>query len=234
MRGDQQLVETFAELTRSWYLADPGVIAQQMTAAAAELVPGGEEAALCLLTRHGQIVPAAATSDPVAAADRLWHATDAGPCPVAIRDGGVHQVPDLLEDDRWPDVSRRAEQVSGLRCVLTLPIAAGTQMLGALTLAARSPRAFGPSSVTLGGALALHGALALSGAATRARNTELTEALRSNRLIGMALGIVMNQRRVTAQQAFEVLRRSSRHRHRKIHDLAAEIVETGEVPDGRA
>jgi AmiR/NasT family two-component response regulator len=35
---------------------------------------------------------------------------------------------------------------------------------------------------------------------------------------------------MTQEQAFEVLRRASQHLNRKLYDVAAEVVETGQLP----
>jgi hypothetical protein len=54
-------------------------------------------------------------------------------------------------------------------------------------------------------------------------------ALASNRQIGMALGIVMDSRKLTSDHAFDLLRRVSQHRHRKLHEIALEVIETGAI-----
>ena len=40
----------------------------------------------------------------------------------------------------------------------------------------------------------------------------------------------MARRLVTKDQAFEMLKMASQHLHRKLRDIAAEVIETGEVP----
>jgi hypothetical protein len=52
----------------------------------------------------------------------------------------------------------------------------------------------------------------------------------SNREIGMAIGVLMTSCRITDQQAFDMLRPASRHHHRKLRDVPAEVVLTGELP----
>lgn len=58
----------------------------------------------------------------------------------------------------------------------------------------------------------------------------LRQAVATNREIGAAVGIVMHDRRVTADDAFAVLRKASQDANRKLRDVAAEVVETGRVP----
>lgn len=55
----------------------------------------------------------------------------------------------------------------------------------------------------------------------------LERALVSSRRIGMALGILMYQHRLTDEQAFALLRRHSQHHHVKVRDLAETVIFTG-------
>ncbi|MEU2347946.1 ANTAR domain-containing protein [Modestobacter sp. NPDC049651] len=68
----------------------------------------------------------------------------------------------------------------------------------------------------------------------RARSAEdraagLERALASNRRIGMAIGILMCQRRLTEEQAFAVLRTHSQHRNVKVRELAETVIYTGRL-----
>ena len=58
----------------------------------------------------------------------------------------------------------------------------------------------------------------------------LEEALKSRDVIGQAKGILMEREKVTADEAFEMLRRASQRVNRKLRDLAQEMTETGEEP----
>lgn len=62
------------------------------------------------------------------------------------------------------------------------------------------------------------------------RADHLAVALRSNRTIGMAIGVLMARRRLPAEDAFELLRRLSTTRNRKLRDLAETVVHTGDLP----
>jgi AmiR/NasT family two-component response regulator len=55
----------------------------------------------------------------------------------------------------------------------------------------------------------------------------LSIALTSSREIGAALGVLMCQHRLTNEDAFSVLRIVSQYTHRKLRDVAAELVFTG-------
>jgi ANTAR domain len=56
---------------------------------------------------------------------------------------------------------------------------------------------------------------------------QLREALESNRDIGAATGIVMSRFRLTRDQAFDALRMVSQRQHRKLREVADEVLITG-------
>jgi AmiR/NasT family two-component response regulator len=64
-------------------------------------------------------------------------------------------------------------------------------------------------------------------AETKAQN--LAEAQLSNRRIGMAMGILMASLKVTEENAFDLLRRTSSHRNVKLRELAEEVILTGRL-----
>ncbi len=55
--------------------------------------------------------------------------------------------------------------------------------------------------------------------------------MRTRELIGQAQGILMERERITADQAFDVLRRASQHMNTKLRAVAEHLVESGESPD---
>jgi ANTAR domain len=69
-------------------------------------------------------------------------------------------------------------------------------------------------------------------AAANAKAEQMETALHSNREIGQALGILMYSRKLTSQQAFDLMRTTSQHTNRKMRDIAAEISRTGTLPGG--
>lgn len=67
----------------------------------------------------------------------------------------------------------------------------------------------------------------LEAAMAKIQNLEI--ALETSRTIGMAVGIVMERLRLPPDQAFDVLRRISQQHHRKLRDLASDLVFCGAV-----
>ncbi|HET7691302.1 MAG TPA: ANTAR domain-containing protein [Nocardioidaceae bacterium] len=55
---------------------------------------------------------------------------------------------------------------------------------------------------------------------------EMEEALKSSRIIGAAMGIIMGSRNVTQDEAFAVLQKASANSNRKLRELAKELVDS--------
>jgi len=56
----------------------------------------------------------------------------------------------------------------------------------------------------------------------------LEVALGTRDVIGQAKGILMERYRITADEAFDLLRTASQQKNRKLHDLAEELASTGD------
>ena len=99
-----------------------------------------------------------------------------------------------------------------------------------MNLYSRRPAAFDEHGYAVGAVLAAHGAIAMSAARQREQAEQLEDALRSSREIGMAMGVLMGCGGVTQDEAFTSLRNASQHLHRKLREVAAEVVATGQLP----
>ncbi|MGO4596393.1 ANTAR domain-containing protein [Terrabacter sp. 2RAF25] len=62
--------------------------------------------------------------------------------------------------------------------------------------------------------------------------TQLEAALAHSREIGAAVGVLMALRKLSREQAFDLLRRASMAQNVKVHVLAARVVETGSTDVG--
>lgn len=80
------------------------------------------------------------------------------------------------------------------------------------------------------GVTAVHdGRLEAQLAAARSKADGLQTALVNNRNIGCAIGILMARHSLTRQQAFDRLRTTSQDTHRKLRDVAADVLYTGDL-----
>ena len=63
------------------------------------------------------------------------------------------------------------------------------------------------------------------------RETHMARAIESHRLIGQAIGILIERHRVTPAEAFTMLKKASQDRNIKLREIAARVIETGAEPD---
>jgi hypothetical protein len=154
-----------------------------------------------------------------------------------MRSGEVVHVIDFLGETRWPQFTDNA-LAHGVRCSLSLPLTGTRGVAGALNLYAPRPDAFDRAAQERARIFAATAAGAVAVAQRIADQTALSQDLRTalaNRsIIDQAIGILMSQNRLAAEQAFDVLRRTSQNRNIKLRDVAARLVEsvTGSSPAG--
>jgi hypothetical protein len=231
----------FADISRTLF-SDPtvGGTLQRIVDFAVATVEGCDAAGISLLT--GTEVTTPVWSDPVALdIDSIQYETGEGPCLDAVAGETIVYADDLAEDLRWPSFGPRAVAL-GMRSLLSCRLSADAT-LGALNLYAALPRAYGATDRTKALIFATHAGVALGAAealenATVSLNTEMRRvkdlqgALASREVIGQAEGILIERERITADQAFSVLRRASQHLNIKLREVAQYVVDTGEVPPG--
>lgn len=197
----------------------------------AELAVDGCEAAGVLLSDSGTLTTAAASSPLVVEIDQMQIDAGEGPCLDAATQGTTVYAHDLIDDARWPTFAAAAT-AAGIRTVLAYPLS--VERHSALNLYARLPAAFGATARAQGLLFATLARLAMDSARERAAEADkahnLTEALRTRELIGQAQGILIERDRITADQAFDVLRRASQNLNIKLREVAETLVETGETP----
>jgi GAF domain-containing protein len=183
----------------------------------------------------GRRIETTASSDDLARlADQEQYGADVGPCLTALRDAVEVVVVDLRTESRFGDYPQRATPL-GIRSIVALPLRMSEESLGAMNLYARDPGVFTDGSLVRARTLAsaASGALEISRRMSEqtALNEDLKSALASRRVIDQAIGIVMAQEDCDADAAFGVLRRRSQNEHRKLREVAVELVtKTGGVP----
>ncbi len=203
---------------------------QQIVDLAATTVDGCDAAGILVV--ENDHMRTTAFSDPlVVELDRLQIEAGEGPCLDASSRGTTFYAEDLREDPRWPTFGPEAV-TAGIRSVLAYSLS--PERLSALNLYAHLPAAFGATDRGKALLFATLARIALDTAQERETdeiNSEhLHAALRTRELIGQAQGILMERERITADQAFDVLRRASQDLNIKLREVAVNLVETGEAP----
>jgi GAF domain-containing protein len=198
-----------------------------ITSLARETVPSAVGAGVTLLDERGRRVTAAATEPIVEHADGLQYELDEGPCLSAWAQRIVVRVDDLARDERWPRWSKAAASL-GLVATLSAPLVAGGEALGAIKVYADRSDAYGERDEHLLTMFAAQAAVLVANVRSfhdaQRLSTELTDALRSRDVIGMAKGILMAREKADEQVAFGVLVAASQRENRKLRDVAEALV----------
>lgn len=194
------------------------------------VLPG---AAAASVTRglRGRFETVGSTAPLAAAGDQIQYELGIGPCVDAAQTDRVFRANEIATDDRWPEFGRRVSGL-GVRSILSFRLfIEDTDVIAALNLYATVPDAFSDYDEEVGDVLCTHGAIAMTSALARERVEHLEAALRTNRDIGAAMGILMSQYKLTRDQAFDILRVISQTSNRKVIAVATELIETGTLAD---
>ena len=186
--------------------------------------------------RHGSdLATVGATDQRFIALDDAQYQSGAGPCltvldshdPVALDDAGE------LED-RWEDFSRAARGL-GIHSTLSMhvpidseEVAASLNLYSKQQLEASSERIEHASHFAEQLAAAIVSVDAHRSTAKLAR--DLAEAMRTRAVIEQAKGILMADRRIDADEAFDQLAQLSQHSNMKLRDVARRLVQERTKP----
>ena len=223
------LAQQFARLTQSLLQATSiADVLDQVVRAAHRVVPGADLVSITLRSPSGEFHTPAETDSIATQLDQLQYRTGEGPCLTAATPSGPAEVrsDDLAVEPAWPRFGPAAAK-HGVHAVLSialLPDARPPQYSGALNLYSRNPGALSVDAHQPALLLATHASLALAGiaAVTRAELTaaQLHNAIASRDVIGQAKGILMARRGISADDAFDQLRRASQELNVKLTDVA--------------
>ena len=167
-----------------------------------------------------------ASGSEVEKADALQHELREGPCVDAAVESRVVWSTDLADDERWPQWGPRAVEL-GLRSILSIELHSQQRRIGALNLYGHRPREFDPDDRDLASLLGRQASASLLHLRTE---QGLQEALSSRTVIGQAEGILMERFGLDGEHAFEVLRRYSQDVNVKLRDVAAQVVDSRQLP----
>lgn len=208
---------------------DPGLMLDEVVRAAVALIPGAEEGSISVVTGRRDVTSQHPSGELPAQVDALQTETGQGPCLDAAYEHETVRVPDMATEDRWPKFAARASAL-GAASMLSIQLWVENDNLGALNLYSRTAESFTDESEHVGLLFASHAAIAFAGA-DKAHHLNIGLARRD--LIGQAKGILMERFKITADQAFAILVRTSQGANRKLYDVVEELVATGVIDEGR-
>ena len=197
-----------------------------VTRLAVETVPGTFGAGVTLVDERGKRTIAASDVG-VEEADALQYQLNSGPCLTAWREQVAVRIDDVEADARWPEWAVAVAALK-LRSVLSLPLVAGGEAIGAVKVYSQRPNAYGAAAERSLGLFAQQAAILLADtrmmSSVRQLNADLTRALDNRDVIGQAKGILMAQGAANEQGAFAMLVAASSHSNVKLHEVAKQVV----------
>lgn len=230
-----QLGSQFDDLTRLLLESRSTPLSpQRVTAFVAQAVPHSVHCGLTLVHSNGRPETVAWTTDVPCRVDEVQYEVRQGPCLEAATGPQVVQVDDLATDERWPAFARTCVEAFGVRSMFSVHLVMEGQDRAALNFYSEVPHAFDELDLGVAAIFAPFAAVALQSNVNRQHAEQLELALASSRQIGTAIGILMARDLVTAEQAFDRLREASQHLNRKLRDIAATVMETGQLPQPRS
>jgi GAF domain-containing protein len=189
---------------------------------AQDSLPGFDQVGISLLHRKGNVETKAATGELVWTLDRLQYELGEGPCVETLHDKLIVEAPNVRHDQRWPRYVPRAV-AEGLTAQLALKLYLDDQgTLGGLNIYSTTREDIDAEAVHMAELFAAHAAIALGHAQER---QNLNEALHSRKVIGQAIGMVMERYHLSEDRAFAFLVRASSHANIKLRDVAQNLVD---------
>lgn len=167
--------------------------------------------------------------------DLLQYAVGSGPCLDAIKHDSPFMVPDLRHETRWPEYTASALSM-GVRSIFAHPLhlVDHDRTIASLNLYSDTADAFRDRANSGEAAVvSTFAAMGTSIALSQSKADQLEDALRTNREIAMAMGVLMGRHSISRDSALSLMRLASQHSNQKISVIADEIIATGELPMGR-
>jgi hypothetical protein len=206
-----------AACQRMWAAPDLAALWRAVVDEAVALIPADGAAVVRHTERFWQTL-AARPSD--AASDE---SATAAVIEMLFRQGLLQQpisIDDPAEGASWDVVGRRA--------LLVVRIAGTSRQPVRLVWYATRPATLSPYA-DLAEVFAHHASLALEAVMER---DNLNRAVAARHRVGLAQGILMTRRQLTADQAFALLKRESQNTHLKLRAIAQTVIQTGDLPVG--
>lgn len=204
-------------------------VLRRTTELAVAAVPGADEVSITLLDENDHARTVAFSGDLATVLDERQYADGYGPCLDAAQSGDTLRIDDTASSEHYPGFAATALR-AGVHSTLAIGMPLPYEGLAALNVYTRTP-----GSPLHGDALAAlrtfadHAAVTIANAAllsSRSRTVEqLTSAMRTRAVIEQAKGVVATMCACSPEDAFEFLRKRSQTLNRKVHVIAAEVVD---------
>lgn len=201
---------------------------QLVTTLATTVTAGTLGAAVTVVGEHGKRSRAASNLT-VEKADALQYELDEGPCLSAWRTQELVRIDDTTTDARWPRWNAAAGRL-GVRSVLSAPLVAAGESIGAMKVYCERPLNYGPHDEHVMRLFAAQAGILLANSQSlreaRRLSRQLTGALASRDAVAQAIGVLLARGATDQQDAFASLAATARESRRPVEDVARALVAT--------
>lgn len=199
---------------------------QRVAELSLDAIPSGEVAGITMLV-EGRPRTAVFTDEAAPEIDATQYETGNGPCLDAFRHKQVYRIDDVSEDQHWPAFSEAAA-THGFGSVMSVPLVAGHEGIGALNFYSRTVQAFSDDDAQVGIAFATQAAMLLASSQAYwdadQLHTDMATTMESWATIEKAKGILMGTHSCSEEEALQILVRTAQRQNRKLPETAEELV----------
>jgi len=208
-----------------------GSVLDLITSLARDTVTGSTGSGATLIDADGSRTSAAATDPLVEVVDGLQYESGEGPCLTAWARRTAVRVDDLDDPTvaaEWPRWTAAARPL-GVAAVLSVPLVAGDEVLGAMKVYADRPHSFGRHDERLMERFAAQAAILLANVRTveqaQRLSSDLVDTMRTRDVVNIAKGMIMAEDGVDEDAAFAALARSARRQQRPLAEVARSLAD---------
>jgi GAF domain-containing protein len=195
---------------------------QRIVEVARDSVPGFDAVGISTVDKHGKAQTRAKTGELVDVLDAVQYGLGEGPCVDTLRGADVVIASRIRHDQRWPRYVPQAIG-EGLRSQLAVRLfLANHRTVGGINFYSTFADEVDHEAESIASLFAEHAAIALTNAGHR---ENLNRALHSRKVVGQAIGILMERYGLHEDQAFAFLVRASSTKNTKLRDVAQELVD---------
>jgi GAF domain-containing protein len=202
------------------------IVLRRIAELAQEVIHGADEVSVTLI-EAGRPRTVAFSGQLAATLDERQYSSGHGPCMDAAVTGQTIAIDDIAHDTVYPEFSRRANK-HGIHHALAVGMPSLHGTTGAINIygsGATGP--FEQAARDAAAGFAGYAAVALANAALYAgaldQVAQMKETMTSRAVIEQAKGVIMGERRCSADDAFDILRELSMHSNQTLRDTARSI-----------
>jgi GAF domain-containing protein len=196
---------------------------QTIVEVACNSVPGFDQVGIATMKSEGKVETRAFTDALVPRLDQIQYDLRQGPCSAALQGDDPISVSSLRHEQRWPEYVPEA-RAAGIRSQMAVKMYLDHGTLGGINFYSSISDDVSADAQTLARLFATHAAIALGHAHER---EGLHTGLLTRKVIGQAIGILMERYDMDEDRAFAFLVRASSHKNIKLRAVAQELVDEG-------